>query len=81
MANVAWLFFWHYNPFGWRLGAMLLLASQLAIYVRLDIGRAPAAGPSKRWAVRVPLSIYLAWISVARLANATDVHYLNGWNG
>ena len=81
VANVAWLFFLHYNAFGWTLVAMLLLASQLAIYVRLDIGRAPAAGPSERWAVRVPFRIYLGWISVARLASATDVLYLNAWNG
>ncbi len=82
VANVAWLFFWHYNAFGWTLVAMLLLlASLLAIYLRLGIGRAPAASPGERWAVRVPFSIYLGWITVATLANVTDVLYLTAWNG
>ncbi|MCJ7676734.1 MAG: tryptophan-rich sensory protein, partial [Anaerolineales bacterium] len=82
VANVAWLFFWHYNAFGWTLVAMLLLlASLLAIYLRLDIGRAPAVGSGERWAVRVPFSIYLGWVTVATLANATDVLYLTAWNG
>jgi len=82
VANVAWLFFWHYNAFGWTLVAMLLLlASLLAIYLRLDIGRAPTVGSGERLAVRAPFSIYLGWITVATLANATDVLYLTAWNG
>jgi benzodiazapine receptor len=82
VANVAWLFLWHYNLFGWTLVAMLLLlASLLAIYMRLGIGRSPAAGAGERWAVRLPFSIYLGWITVATLANVTDVLYLTVWDG
>ena len=81
VANVAWLFFWHYNLFNWTLVAMLLLlASLLAIYLRLGIGRTPVAGAGERWAVRVPFSIYLGWITVATLANVTDVLYLTTWD-
>lgn len=82
IANVAWLFFWHYNRFGWTLVAMLLLlASLLAVYLRAGIGRTPVATQAERWCVRVPFSVYLGWITVATIANVTDVLSLTTWSG
>jgi len=82
VANVAWLFLWHYNLFGLTLVVMLLLlASLLAIYLRLGIGKTPGVGAGEHWAVRVPFSIYLGWITVATLANVTDVLSLTAWDG
>lgn len=82
IANVAWLFFWHYNLFGWTLVAMLvILASLLAIYSRAGIGRTPVATQVERWCVRVPFSVYLGWITVATIANVTDVLSLTTWSG
>ncbi len=81
LANSAWIFLWHYQVFPLTLVAMLvLLASLIAVYLRLDIGRAnvPAA---ERWATHVPFSIYLGWISVATIANVTDVLDYVGWGG
>jgi hypothetical protein len=49
VANIAWLFLWHYNLFGLTLLVMLaLLACLIAIYLRLGIGKVevPAA---ERW--------------------------------
>jgi hypothetical protein len=81
LANMAWLFLWHYNLFLLTLVAMLtLLASLIVIYLRLDIGRTPVKGVEK-WCVDIPFSIYLAWISVATIANVTDVLYYLGWDG
>ena len=81
LANIFWLFFWHYNLFVLSLVAMLvLLASLIAVYLRLDIGRTPARGAEK-WCVDIPFSVYLAWISVATFANTADVLYYLGWNG
>jgi benzodiazapine receptor len=81
LANIAWLFLWHYEVFPLTLVAMLaLLLLLIAIYLRLDIGRArvPAA---EKWLVHVPFSIYLGWITVATIANVTSLlDYLN-WNG
>ena len=81
LANIAWLFLWHYELFPLTLGAMLaLLLLLIAIYLRLGIGRArvPLA---EKWLVRVPFSIYLGWITVATIANATSLlDYLN-WSG
>jgi hypothetical protein len=80
-ANIAWIFLWHYEAFWWTLPAMLLLfASLLVIYLRLDIGRA-AVSATERWMAHYPFSLYLGWVTVATIANVTALLYLAGWNG
>lgn len=80
-ANVAWIFLWHYERFPLTLVAMAaLLVLLIAIYLRLGIGRGPVSA-AERWLVRVPFSIYLGWITVATIANVTQLlDYLN-WGG
>jgi hypothetical protein len=81
VANITWLFLWHYEVFLLTLVAMLALLSLLiAIYLRLDIGRAQVGGV-ERWLVDVPFSVYLGWITVATIANVTVVLDYLGWNG
>lgn len=81
LANVAWLFLWHYEVFEFTLIAMLvLLVSLIAIYLRLDIGRAEVS-TGERWTVHVPFSIYLGWITVATIANTTQLLYYLDWSG
>jgi hypothetical protein len=81
LANIAWLFLWHYEVFEITLIAMgVLLLSLIAIYLRLDIGRGEVSNAEK-WAVHVPFSIYLGWITVATIANTTQLLYYLGWNG
>ena len=81
LANMAWLFLWHYEQFPLTLVAMLaLLLLLIAIYLRLDIGRARVSR-AETWLVNIPFSIYLGWITVATIANVTSLlDYLN-WNG
>ena len=81
LANIAWIFLWHYQQFPLTLVAMLvLLASLIITYLRLGTGRTTVS-PAEKWAVRVPFSIYLGWITVATVANVTALlDYLN-WNG
>ena len=81
VANVAWLFLWHYEFFELTLVAMVaLLLLLIAIYLRLGIGRSRVPNAEK-WLVRVPFSIYLGWITVATIANVTSLlDYLN-WGG
>jgi translocator protein len=81
VANILWLFLWHYNYFLLTEAAMLaLLGLLIAVYQRLEIGirRVPAG---ELWSVHVPFSIYLGWISVATIANTADVLYDIAWNG
>jgi len=81
VANIAWLFLWHYEQFVLTLVAMFaLLLSLITIYLQLEIGRA-AVSPAEKWLVHVPFSIYLGWITVATIANVTTVLDFLGWSG
>jgi hypothetical protein len=81
LANAAWLFCWHYNQFGMSVLVMLtLLGLLIASYLRLDVGRATTT-TLERWCVDIPMSIYLGWISVATIANITDLLYFWNWSG
>jgi hypothetical protein len=80
LANSAWIFLWHYLQFVGTLGAMLfLLVTLIAVYVRLGINQFKVS-PGETWAVRVPFSIYLGWITVATIANISDVLDYLKWN-
>ena len=80
LANCTWIFLWHYEQFVGTLAAMLiLLATLIAVYLRLGISRFKVS-TGETWAVRVPFSIYLGWITVATVANVTDVLDYTGWN-
>ena len=81
VANIAWIFLWHYLVFPLTLVAMLvLLGSLIAIYLRLGIGqRRPAQ--SERWTVFFPFSLYLGWITVATVANVTSLLDYLKWGG
>ena len=80
LANSAWIFLWHYLQFVGTLGAMLvLLATLIVVYVRLGVNRSKVS-PGETWAVRLPFSIYLGWITVATIANITDVLDYLKWN-
>jgi len=81
LANSLWIFLWHYEFFVATVLVMLvLLASLLAIYLRLGIGRV-AVSMREKWLVDIPFSIYLGWITVATVANFTaTLSYLN-WSG
>lgn len=81
LANITWLFLWHYEVFLLTLVAMLaLLLCLIAIYLRLDIGRVQVS-QAEKWCVHIPISIYLGWITVATIANVTQLLYYLGWNG
>jgi len=81
LANIAWIFLWHYEHFVLTLVAMLVLLATLIItYLNLGIGRNKASN-AETWLVRVPFSIYLGWISVATVANITEVLDFVKWNG
>lgn len=80
LANIVWIFLWHYEVFYPTILAMLtLLVMLILIYLRLDIGRADVSA-GMRWAVHLTFSIYLGWITVATIANASALLWLANWN-
>lgn len=80
LANIAWIFLWHYGQFPLTVIAMLVLLTTLIVtYLRLGIGRTEVA-TTERWVVHLPFSIYLGWITVATVANVTDLLDFLKWN-
>lgn len=79
--NAAWLFCWHYNLFGLSVLVMLALLGTLIVsYLKLDVGSKPVS-TGEKWAVDIPFSVYLGWVSVATIANITSWLYSIDWNG
>ena len=81
LANSAWIFLWHYEVFALTLVVMLVLLGGL-IVIFLEL-RKTATGQGRGFSllVSLPFSVYLGWISVATIANASQLLYYLGWNG
>jgi len=74
VANGLWIVAWHYRVVPLSLVLMgVILASLIAMYLRLGIGRKRSRTALETWAVRVPVSVYLGWITVATIANVTTL--------
>jgi len=81
LANMSWLYLWHYEHFVLTVLAMLvLLFSLVTIYLRLRIGREPVEAV-RFWCLHVPFSMYLGWITVATVANISTVLVFLEWEG
>jgi len=80
VANIGWIFAWHYEIVPLSLVLMLLLLGCLiAIYLRLDIGKS-ASTKTEKYLVHLPFSIYLGWITIATIANVTALLVDINWN-
>jgi len=81
LANICWIFSWHYEQVALSLFFMIiLLLSLLVIYMKLNIGRTHVS-LSETIGVRVLFSLYLGWITVATIANVTALLVSVGWTG
>ena len=80
--NSIWLFMWHYEYFAWTLPLMIaLLVSLIFIVVKLQKVKESDKPRFFDLLIKLPFSIYIGWITVATVANATDVLYLLQFNG
>jgi len=71
LANMSWLFAWHYEIVALSVVIMfVILGSLIAIYQRQNIGISNVSNIEK-YLTHLPFSIYLGWISVATIANIT----------
>ncbi len=72
VANALWMVVWHLE---WIMVALLLMATLLyaliVVYRQID---------DEAWQVRLPFSMYLGWISVAIIANASAMQSALQWN-
>jgi hypothetical protein len=71
LANIGWIFAWHYQIVHLSLVLMLiLLGCLLVIYLRLNVGKSETTR-AERYFVHLPFSVYLGWITIATIANVT----------
>lgn len=77
LANIIWIFLWHFEIFNWTILFMALILISLLVIIR---NLSEIEGLSK-WLVKLPFSIYVGWISVATIANASQWLYFNNWGG
>jgi hypothetical protein len=80
LANIGWIFAWHYQVVPLSLVFMLiLLGSLLAIYLKLHVGKSEAS-KTEKYLVHLPFSVYLGWITIATIANVTALLVDINWN-
>ena len=78
--NALWVWVFGREAFVSTVPIMLVLVfTTVMIYRKLEIGRAPV----ERWEriLQIPISIYLAWLSIATVANIASALIAAGWNG
>lgn len=81
LVNASWLFLWHYEQIVPSMALMfLLLATLIAIYLRLQIGKSRVSLREKL-CVHVPFSVYLGWITIAAIANVASALVAINWDG
>lgn len=80
LLNAVWIVAWH-GLIVWASMILMLglLVSLVVAYNRLGIGLRPALNATETWLARVPISLYLGWITVATVANAVTLLISFGW--
>lgn len=80
--NVAWILAWHWRLIALSMVVMLGLLGTLVAMMEAGRSRPLAgAGRMSRFFLREPALVYLGWICVATIANATAVLVRYGWDG
>ena len=79
-ANALWIVFWHSGYYLLTLAMMLILLASLIVIYRRLAALSDADIPT-RWLTQFPFSLYLGWITVATVANASAVFVDLGWDG
>jgi hypothetical protein len=81
LLNIVWLFLWQFEYLSLSVVIMfLLLATLIAIYLRVNIGGS-SVSLREKLAVHLPFSVYLGWITIASIANVTVTLVSVNWDG
>lgn len=81
LANASWIYVWHHQMIFVSLLIMLVIIfSLIRIYIKLGIGR-KVVSKGEQFLVHLPFSVYLAWISVATIANIAIWLVAIDWQG
>ncbi|PIS21705.1 lantibiotic ABC transporter permease [candidate division WWE3 bacterium CG08_land_8_20_14_0_20_41_15] len=79
LANICWIFAWHYDLIGL---SVLIVAALIIFLIKInDILRVEKLTSKEKFFVSTPFSLYFGWITVAAIANITVFLVSVGWNG
>ena len=79
IANISWIFAWHYDWIGL---SVLIMTVFLVFLIRIaDIIRKEQLTSQEKLFISIPFSVYFGWITVATIANITVFLVSIGWNG
>lgn len=79
--NISWLFLWQYDYIAASVPMIFaLLVSLIVIYLRLQVGTSRVSLKEKL-SVHLPFSVYLGWITVASIADASAALVSVNWDG
>lgn len=79
LANIAWIFAWHYDFIGI---SVLLIVTMLVLLIKVaDLLRKEKFSNQEKLFLVLPFSIYFGWITVATIANISIFLVSINWNG
>ncbi len=80
LLNMLWIVLWHYLQINISVTLMLLLLLTL-IQLFLKVRKISMTRPVEKIFIRLPFTLYFAWICVATIANISALLVSNHWNG
>jgi hypothetical protein len=79
LANILWIFAWHYDYIGL---SVVIMAALLILLIKIaDILRTEQMSSQEKLFISTPFSVYFGWITVAAIANITVFLVSINWNG
>jgi hypothetical protein len=79
LANISWIFAWHYDFIGL---SVLIMTAFLVLLIKIaDIIRKEQFTKQEKLFISLPFSVYFGWITVATIANITVFLVSISWNG
>jgi len=79
VANILWIFSWHYRQIG--ISVIFMLVILYCLIKIADITKQLHLSTKENFLIRVPFSVYFGWITVATIANITTFLVSINWNG
>lgn len=79
LANIAWIFCWHYGLIS--LSVVLMLVILISLIIITDSLNKEKLNTKEQIFLRLPFSIYFGWITIATIANISALLVSLSWNG
>lgn len=79
IANIIWIFSWHYKII--PLSMLLMIVILICLMFIINLIKKESLTFKEKIFIKLPFSIYFGWITVATIANATTLLVSLNWNG